>query len=149
VGSSRELGGSSGSLEPPAPLGMPRVSDRGSGERVVGLPRAPPWPLAVAGPGLRGIPLFSASRGRSHGKATFMAFASPSERSWKRWNRLALVPPLMGLGSLPPVYLTRVHSGEPVRKQACELAPVGPAPPGAGSRSALVVSHHLDGLLRA
>jgi hypothetical protein len=73
-----------------------------------------------------------------------MAFTSPSERSWIRWNRLALVPPLVGLGSLPPMYLTRVNSGEQARRQAL----VGPAPPGAGSCSALVVSHHLDGLLR-
>jgi hypothetical protein len=69
--------------------------------------------LAVAGPGLRGIPLASAFRGRSREKATFVAFSSPSERSWERWNRLALVPPLEGFGSLPQMYLQRVHSGEP------------------------------------
>jgi len=57
-----------------------------------------------------------------------MAFASPSERSCERWNRLALVPPLVGLGSLPPMYLPRVHSGEPKpplvqRRQALALVP--------------------------
>jgi len=42
-----------------------------------------------------------------------MAFASPSERSGERWNRLSVVRPLVGLGSLPPMYLLLVNSGEP------------------------------------
>jgi hypothetical protein len=88
-----------------------RTGDRVSGS--LAYPAPPHDLLAVAGPGLRGIPLTSAFRGRSHGKAALMAFASPSERSWERWNRLSLVPPLVGLWPLPPMYLPRVHSGEP------------------------------------
>jgi hypothetical protein len=58
-----------------------------------------------------------------------MAFASPSERSCERWNRLALVPPLVGLGSLPPIYLPRVNSGEPkLPSDRRRQAPI-PVPP--------------------
>jgi len=43
-----------------------------------------------------------------------MDLPSPSERSRKRWNRLSLVPPLMGFEcALPPAYPEHVHSQEP------------------------------------
>jgi hypothetical protein len=64
--------------------------------------------------GLQGFSVTSVILGRSLGLTTFMAFTSPSERSKKRWNRLSVVPPLMGfVCSLPPVHLLRVHSREP------------------------------------
>mgnify|MGYP003701814873 CR=1 FL=1 len=72
----------------------------------------------------------------------FMALFSPSERSRKRWNRLSLVPPLMGFECRPP---TGIPLARPLPGAE---APFGPTLPGADSRSALVVSHHLDGLLR-
>jgi hypothetical protein len=52
-------------------LGVPRVSSGSLGERVVCLPRVPPWPWTVAGPDLRGFPSATASRGRSREKTTF------------------------------------------------------------------------------
>jgi hypothetical protein len=72
-----------------------------------------------------------------------MALFASSERSQKRWNRLSLVPPLMGFECRPPTGIP------PARPLPEAEAPFGPTLPGAGSRSALVVSHHLDGLLRA
>jgi hypothetical protein len=45
--------------------------------------------------------------------------------------------------------LTRVHFRRP-RQVACfDRGPFGASPPGFGSRSVLVVSHHLDGFLRS
>jgi hypothetical protein len=73
----------------------------------------------------------------------FMAFASPSERSRKRWNRLSLVPPLMGFECRPPAGIPHA------RPLPGAEAPFGPTLLRADSRSALVVSHHLNGLLRA
>jgi len=71
-----------------------------------------------------------------------MAFASSSERSRKRWNRLSLVPPLMGFECRPPA------GKPPARPLPGAEAPFGPTLPSADSCSALVVSHHLNGLLR-
>jgi len=97
---------------------------------------------AVAGQGLQGFPVTSAVSDRSLGQTTFVAFTSSSERSCQRWNRLSLVPPLMGFECRPP---TDTPS---VRPLPGAEAPIGPASPDAGSRSALVVSHHHNGLLR-
>jgi len=72
-----------------------------------------------------------------------MAFTSSSERSRQRWNRLSLVPPLMGFECRPPTDIP------PARPLPGAEAPFGPTSPGAGSRSVLVVSHHHNGLLRA
>jgi hypothetical protein len=60
-----------------------------------------------------------------------------------RWNRLSLVPPLVGFECCPSAGIP------PARPLPGAEAPFGPALPHASSRSALVVSHHLDGLLRA
>jgi hypothetical protein len=58
-----------------------------------------------------------------------------------------LEPPCVGSSSRG----IRVPAADvpPARPLRGAEAPVGPAPPGAGSRSVLVVSHHLDGLRRA
>jgi hypothetical protein len=82
-------------------------------------------------------------RGRSLGLAAFMAFASPSERSRKRWDLLSVAPPLMGFECHPPAGIP------PARPLPGAETPFGPTLPGADSRSTLVVSHHLDGFLRA
>jgi len=58
-----------------------------------------------------------------------------------------LEPPCVGSSSLG--ILLPAADVPPARPLRGAEAPVGPAPPGAGSRSALVVSHHLDGFLRA
>jgi hypothetical protein len=96
----------------------------------------------VAGPGLQGFSVSLAFLSRSFGTTAFMTFASPTERSRERWNRLALVPPLLGFECRPPAGIP------PARPLPGAEAPFGPTPPSADSRSALVVSHHLDGFLR-
>jgi len=98
---------------------------------------------AVASQGLQGFPVTSAVSGRSLGQTTFVASTSSSERSCQRWNRLSLVPPLMGFECRPP---TDIPSTRPLPGAE---APFGPTSPGAGSCSVLVVSHHHNGLLRA
>ena len=97
---------------------------------------------AVAGLGLQGLSLASAVLSRSFGTTAFVAFASPTERLQKRWNRLSLVPPLLGFECRPSA---GIPSARPLPGAE---APFGPTLPHAGSRSALVVSHHLDVLLR-
>jgi hypothetical protein len=72
-----------------------------------------------------------------------LILSSPSERSRKRWNRLSLVPPLMGFECRPPTGIP------PARPLPGAEAPFGSTLPSADSCSALVVSHHHDGLLRA
>lgn len=98
---------------------------------------------AVAGPGLQGLPVTSAVSDRSLGQTAFLASTSPSERSRERWNRLSLVPPLMGFEGRPSTGIP------PARPLPGAEAPFGPTLPCAGSRSVLVVSHHLGGFLRA
>jgi len=127
-GSSRELVGSPGSPESLEPWWVPRLSNGRSGSGSVGPPRAPPWPSSR----FRRVP----SRDSRHVRrprpkpwtATFMAFASPTERSGERWNRLSLVPPLVGFWALPPMYLPLVHSGGWLRGAGSFV----PASPGAG-----------------
>jgi hypothetical protein len=99
--------------------------------------------LAVASPGLQGFSVTSAILGRSLGMTAFMAFASPTECSRERWNRLSLVPPLLGFECCPPAGIPHA------RPLPGAEAPFGPALLHASSRSALVVSHHLDVFLRA
>jgi hypothetical protein len=136
------LNGSSRSQESLVSWRILRFSNGQSGSGSVGLPRAPSWPLCRRRPGLQGFPLVSAFRRRSVGKTAFMILLSSSERSRKRWNRLSLVPPLMGFECRPP-------TGTPHMRPLPEAeAPFGPTLPSADSCSALVVSHHLDGLLR-
>jgi hypothetical protein len=72
-----------------------------------------------------------------------MAFISPSERSRKRWDLLSVAPPLMRFKCRPPAGVP------PTRPLPRAEAPFGSTPPSADSRSALVVSHHHDGFLRA
>lgn len=84
----------------------------------------------------------SAFRCRGIGKTAFVIFTSPSERSQERWNRLSVIPPLVGFECRPPTGIPQL------RQLPGAEAPFGPALPHADSRSALVVSHHLDGLLR-
>ena len=98
---------------------------------------------AVAGLGLQGLSLTSAVLRRSFGTTAFVAFASLTERSQERWNRLSLVPPLVGFECCPAAGIP------PARPLPGAEAPFGPTLPHADSRSALVVSHHLDGLLHA
>jgi hypothetical protein len=123
-----ELGGSPGSPESLAPLGVLRLSNRRSGSGSFGLPRGPPWPSSR----FRRVPSRD-SRHVHHPRpkpwmTTFMAFASPTERSGERWNRLSLVPPLMGFWALLPIYLPLVNSGGWLRKAGSFV----PASPNAG-----------------
>ena len=81
--------------------------------------------------------------------ATLLPLAAPSARSLFSRSavllRRASLLPLSRFTGLPStVSCSRVHS--PTPPQA--TAPFGPAVPTAGSRSALVLSQHLDGLLR-
>jgi len=95
----------------------------------------------VAGPGLRGFPSASASLGRSRERR-------PSNDLIVSYRALlgTLEPPCVGSSSLGiGVPAADVPPARPLRGAE---APVGPAPPGAGSCSVLVVSHHLDGFLR-
>jgi hypothetical protein len=85
----------------------------------------------------------SAFRSRSVGKTAFVILLSSSERSLERWNRLSLVPPLMGFECRPPTGMPHL------RPLPGAEAPFGPTLPRASSCSALVVSHHHNGLLRA
>jgi len=57
---------------------------------------------AVAGPGLRGFPLTPAACSRGCRLTAFLIFGSPSERSRERWNRLSVIPPLVGFECRPP-----------------------------------------------
>jgi hypothetical protein len=117
-----------------------------TGDQVAGRLAYPAFPRdlrAVAGLGLQGFSLTSAVLRRSFGTTAFVAFASPTERSQERWNRLSVIPPLVGFECCPPAGIP------PARPLPGAEAPFGPALPHASSRSALVVSHHLDGLLRA
>jgi hypothetical protein len=130
-----KLDGCSGALEPLVPLEH-RVSR--AGDRVAGrlaFPAAPHDLRAFGARDLRGISVTSVSHGRSRGKATLVTLPSPSERSRERWDRLALVPPLVGLGALLPMYLPCVHSGKPKlpsdrrRQVPIMFRPRGFAPP--------------------
>jgi hypothetical protein len=97
--------------------------------------------LTVAGPGLRGFPSASASRGRSRER-------QPSNDLIVSFRALlgTLEPPCVGSSSRGiGVPAADVPPARPLRGAE---APVGPASPGADSRSVLVVSHHLDGFLR-
>jgi len=97
--------------------------------------------LTVAGPGLRGFPSTSASLGRSRERR-------PSNDLIVSFRALlgTLEPPCVGSSS--PGIGVPAADVPPSRPLRGAEAPVGPAPPGAGSRSVLVVSHHLDGFLR-
>jgi hypothetical protein len=74
-----------------------------------------------------------------------LAFASSSERLNAPGGRPKTHPPLMGFVRLVP-HRRRVRPASTPTRHCC-LASYRPLPHGR-SRSALVVSHHLDGLLR-
>jgi hypothetical protein len=69
-----------------------------------------------------------------------LTLTSSSKSSSERWSHLAAGPPLMRFA--------RPSTDVPACVHSREQAPFGPALRPAGSRSALVVSHHLDGFLR-
>jgi hypothetical protein len=79
--------------------------------------------------------------------SALMAFSSPSKRSRLRWNssRLPKKSEFLLSWDSPHLPLCRFHRSRPLR-EAC--ASVGSGLRGPDSCSALVVSHHLDGLLR-
>jgi hypothetical protein len=79
--------------------------------------------------------------------SALMAFSSPSEHSRLRWNssRLPKKSEFRLSWDSPHLPLCRFHRPRPLR-EAC--ASVGSGLRGPGSWSALVVSHHLGGLLR-
>jgi hypothetical protein len=123
-------------------------------ERVGGLPRTPldlgPSPIRIPG----GLSATAARPRRSVGRSTLVTLASSSERSRLRWNHVAAgTDPDRFLLSwpcpLPPLrrLSRRVHS-RPARPPERSLVPSGRGFHAPTSRSARVVSHHLDGFLR-
>jgi hypothetical protein len=101
----------------------------------------PPRPLPLpAGPPRVSRP-DSLPRPKS-GPTALMTLASSSKRFPERCPPPLGWAPLMGLASAPP-------PTSPARVHSREQAPFGPALPSNRTCSALVVSHHLDGLLRA
>jgi hypothetical protein len=120
----------------------------------------PPRSWTVTGPDPRGVPAAAAPPGEPGG-STLVALASPSERSRPRRTRrtgtevpagfasrgLARVCPFAVLPARGRVTERCVHSRRRRSAEAGDVA-IGVGFPGPTSCSALVVSHHLDGLLR-
>jgi hypothetical protein len=100
--------------------------------------------LAVAGLAFEVFPGLSSPSSRSRQAPALVTLTSLSERSKARRCRLAPTPPLLGFVRVPP--LRRYASLASTPGNRGSLRPDGAS---RRTRSAFVVSHHHDGLLRS